>query len=180
MANLAEIEQKTTAYADSREGLNSLVWILNEEIAKLKDTHLPQIRAAAEHTANLKQELHAALSESKGLFTKPKTLIIMGIKVGFAKAKGTIAWDSAEMVVKRIKAMFTDSKERDLYIKTTEKPSKKTLQDLPVATLKKLGCTLNGSGDEVVITPTSNEIDKLVDALLNNSAADADELEEAA
>lgn len=180
MANLAEIEQKTTAYADSRENLNSLVWMLNEKIAKLKDTELPEIRAAAEETANRKQELHAALSESKGLFLKPKTLIIMGIKVGFVKAKGTISWDSAEMVVKRIKALFTDSKERDLYIKTTEKPSKKTLQDLSAATLKKLGCTMSATGEEVVIAPTSNEIDKLVDALLNNKIADADELEEAA
>jgi hypothetical protein len=84
------------------------------------------------------------------------------------------------MVIKRIKSMFPDPKEQSLYIKTSEKPIKKTLQDLPAGSLKKLGITVTDSGEIAVIIPTDNEIDKLVDAILNNSTATTEEMEDAA
>jgi predicted ATPase len=91
MATLAEIEKKTQDYAAARENLNSLVWLLNEKIKDLKEEHLPAIREAAAETANRKETLNAALSDSKDLFQKPKTLIIMGIKVGFKKMTGALS-----------------------------------------------------------------------------------------
>jgi len=180
MASLALVEQKTQEYAASRQNLNDLVYLLNEKIVILKEEHLPGIREAVAETANKKEALSAVLEESKGLFVKPKTMIIMGIKIGFAKGKGKLSWDTPEMVLKRIKALFTEPKEQSLYIKTKETPIKKTLQDLPAGTLKKLGITVSDVGEVVVISPTDNEIDKLVDALLNNATATAEEMEDAA
>lgn len=179
MATLERIEMLTNDYEESREELKNLVWLLNEDITKLRDEQMPAIRAAITATAARKQALHMAVAESRGLFAKPKTLIIKGVRVGFAKMKGKMAWDSAEAVVKRIKTMFADEKERSLYIKTEEKPIRKTLARLPADKLKRLGITISATGDGVVIEPTSNEIDKLVNALLGD-AEDNGELEEAA
>jgi arsenate reductase-like glutaredoxin family protein len=178
MASLALVEDKTQEYAAAREELNSLVWLLNEKIKNLKNAELPAIREAAEKTANTKEALHTALTESQSLFVKPKTLVIMGIRVGFAKLKGGLSWDTPEMVIKRIKSRFPDEKERQLYIKTKETPIKKTLEQLPAADLKKLGITVGNTGEAVVIVPTSGEIDKLVDALLNQPVVE--ELEDEA
>ncbi len=178
MATMARIEGLTNQYEEAREELKNQVWLLNEEIKKSKDEKMPGIRAAIEEAARRKQALHMAVAESRGLFNKPKTRIIAGIVVGFKKLVGKLSWDSEEMVLKRIKAMFTDEKERLLYIKTTEKPIKKNLARLPADKLKKLGVTVSETGDGVVIQPTSNEIDKLVDALLGD--AEEREMEEEA
>jgi hypothetical protein len=180
MTTLADIEALTNAYEESREELKNRVWLLNEDIVRLKKERMPAIREAISETANRKQVLHLAVAESRGLFVKPKTRIIMGIKVGFAKLKGKLSWDSEKSVIERIKARFKDEKARRLYIKTTEKPIKKNLEKLPADELKKLGITVSETGDGVVIQPTSNEIDKLVDALLGNAEEEAGEMGEAA
>ena len=166
MGTLAEIEQATKLYADNRELLNLRVSNLNDEIEAIKRQHIQGIKAAAADTANAKESLTALIDDSRHLFVKPKSIIISGIKVGLKKGSGSVEFEDEALVLKLIKKHFPE-KEWEFYIKTTEKVKKKPLEDLDAATLKKLGITLEGTGDVVLVKGSRGvKTDLVVDRLV--------------
>ena len=78
--------------------------------------------------------------------------------------------DDKDQVVRLIKKHFPE--QADVLIKTVEKPIKGAIQQLPVADLKRIGVTVEETGDVVVIKSTDSEIDKLVSALLEQNDED--------
>lgn len=165
MATLTEIERLTKDYALARAALREKVEALNEEIERLKRQRLPQIRKLVEQASERQQALHVAIEESPELFKKPRTVIFHGIKVGYQKGRGELVWEDDETVVKLIYKHFPD--QADTLIKTIQKPLKTALAQLSVQDLKKIGITVVDTGDEVIIKATDTEIDKLVNALLD-------------
>ena len=123
--------------------------------------------------------LEALIDISRGLFKRPRSIIISGITVGLRKATGKIEYDDEDAVIKRIKKLFQDAEEQAIYIKTVESLRKKNLESLDAATLKKLGVKVEDTGDVVLIKPVKSDIDKIVNAMLKGSG-EAEELEEAA
>jgi hypothetical protein len=89
------------------------------------------------------------------------------------KAKGKITWADDDQVVKLIKKHLPD--QADILIKTTEKPIRDTLQGLTAAELKRIGVTVDETGDVVVIKSTDSEIDKFVEALLKDEETEIEE-----
>lgn len=168
MSDFSEIECLTKAYADARSELGDAVAELEAEMTGLKRRRLRRIRNLAEKAANAHAELQATIDESRALFKKPKTRILHGIKVGIMKEKGKLKFD-AGMVVKLIKRHMPEK--ADTLINVTEKPQKTALSGLTATDLKKLGVTVIGGGEAVVIKPADSEIDKLVDALLDKEVA---------
>lgn len=164
MPTLSEIEKLTKAFADVRQQLAERVRSLEDEIMGLKRRRLPVIKNTVNAVIERQSHLKAALEDSKDLFVKPKTLIIHGVKVGFQKAKGKITWADDAQVVKLIKKHLPE--QADVLIKTTEKPIKDALTNLPAADLKRIGVTVEETGDQPVIKATDSEIDKFVDGLL--------------
>ena len=162
--NLGDIEKLTKVFAEARQLLADRVRGLEKEIQDIKRRKLPGIRSAVNNVTGKQAELKIAVEESRPLFVEPKTMTINGIKVGFQKAKGTISWADEDQVIKLIKKYLPE--QADILIKTKEKLIKAALQNLPAGDLKKIGCTVNETGDRVVIKSTDDEIDKLVDALL--------------
>lgn len=179
MSSLAEIEVATKKYADKRGLLILKVELLNTEIEALKRKHLDDIKALAGETANAKSALEAVIDSSRKLFIKPRTIVISGISVGLRKGTGSLKYDEEALVISRIKKHFKGEDEREIYIKTTEKLKKKPLEDLDTATLKKIGVTVEGTGDVVQIKATDSDVDKLIGAILKDSG-ESDELLEAA
>lgn len=167
--SLAEIEKSTRRYADARGQLAEIVAGLNHEIEALKRKALPLIKASVNRTAEREAELRALIEASPALFTKPRTVIFHGIKVGFQKGKGTLEIPDPEDTLARIRRMFAE--EAGNYIAVKESPSKGALINLSAAELKKLGCLVSDTGDEVVIRPTDTAVDKIVDALLKDATA---------
>lgn len=175
MVTLANIEQLTKAFADGREQLADRVRSLENEINAIKRRRLQGIKNTVNLVLEKQSTLKAALEDSRGLFVKPRTMIFHGVKIGFQKAKGKISWADDDQVIKLIKKHLPD--QADVLIKTTEKPVKDALQQLSAADLKKIGVTVEETGDQVVIKSTDSEIDKFVDTLLKE---DDPEKEEAA
>ena len=165
---LAEIETLTKRYADARDVLAGYVSTLEEKLTAAKRAALPDIKRAVARAAEREAELRAAIAAAPHLFEKPKTQVFHTIKVGFRKGTGGIDWESDDDVVARIRKQFTKD-ESDLLIRTTEKPIAKALSELDVATLKKLGCTVEDTGDVVVIKATDSEVEKIVNALLKGA-----------
>ncbi|MFA7465061.1 MAG: host-nuclease inhibitor Gam family protein [Syntrophales bacterium] len=173
MASIEEIEQMAKEFSAEREKLSERVRSLEDETSALKRKRLPLIRAAVKTIRGKHDVLKVALEASKGLFVKPKTRVFHGVKLGFQKAKGKISWPDDEVVVKLIKKHLPEQAE--ILIKTTEKPIKDALANLPAADLKKIGVTVEETTDQVVIKSTDGEIDKLVDALLKEKEPEKDE-----
>jgi hypothetical protein len=176
MSTLAEIEQATKKYSDCRQLLILRVEDLNADIEVLKRERLPAIKDAAAAAANARGDLEAIIDSSRPLFTKPRSIIISGIQVGLRKGTGGLDYDDEAAVIKRIRKHLPEE-QHELLIKTIEKIIKKALGQLDVATLKKLGVTVQGNGDVVLIKAVDSDIDKIVSAILKESAGDEDDLD---
>lgn len=169
---LAEIELKTKAYADDRAKLADHVGALTDAIEALKRASMPVIKRALARAAQSQAELRAAIVDAPAAFTKPRTHVFHGIKVGFQKGKGKLEFGNAERVVALIEKHFPD--QADVLIKTEKKPIKEALTNLDVADLKKLGVTVEGTGDVPLIKPVDSDVDKIVAALLKERAEEAE------
>ena len=170
MKQFSEIEQLTKTFSDARQILTDRVGALEDELQTIKRRRLPGIKSAVNSVMEKQAELKAAIEDSRSLFIKPKTFVLFGIKIGFQKAKGKISWSDDDQVIKLIKKLLPD--QADVLIKTTEKPVKDALLNLPAGDLKKIGCTVDDTGDQVLIKSTDSEIDKFVETLMKEDATD--------
>lgn len=165
MATMPELEAHTRKYAAARGALSDLVHELNEEIGDAKRRHLKAIKAAVATAREHQAALAAEIDASRELFAKPRTVIFHGVKIGLQKGKGSVDFDDEEKTIQRIRKLLpTDQAE--LLIHVEESVQKSAVYDLSVEDLKRLGITVEGTGDVVVIRDTAGEVDKLVKALL--------------
>lgn len=180
---LAEIELEAKLHEEARLLLSERSAAYQAGLAALAREHMPGIRRALNKAADIESRIRALVAAHPLIFTKPKTRVLHGTKVGYQKAAGKIGWEGKpEKVVERIRRLFPDR--ADLLIHTEEKPNKEGLATLSAADLKKLGCTLTEAGDQVVVKPVDGAVDKMIKALLKEASdqaadgADAAEAEE--
>ena len=176
MTQLTDVENRAKLFADARAEVSNIVTVLNDGIDALKRDNMPALKRCIAKVAERHDNLRALIDANPQLFTKPKTMVFHGVKVGLAKGKGGIAFDDAAQVVKLIKKHLPD--QADVLIITTEKPAKEALSQLSADLLKKIGCTVIKSGDQVVIKPADSEVDKLVDTLIKGSTESEEGAEE--
>lgn len=170
---LITIETGAKAYAKDRDNLTSIVTLLDAQIEAMKRAALPDIKRAVARAVETRAHLHADIDLARHLFIKPRTIVFHGIKCGLQKGKGAIDWDDDEKTVALIEKHFSKA-QADLLIKTTKKPIAKALADLDVVTLKKLGCTIEETGDQIVVTAVDTAVDKLVAAFLKAATEEAE------
>jgi hypothetical protein len=168
MPTMKEIENRALAFSESRTKLAEYVAELQAGIEALKRDHLPRVRRALHRAAQLQAELIDQVGESKDLFVKPRTVILHGIRLGLEKGKGAIDFEDAEKVCELIEKKLPDL--ADTLIKTDKKPIKTALKNLSVKELKAIGCTVEETGDQVVVRAVDRDVDKLVTALLKGAA----------
>jgi hypothetical protein len=162
---LAPVERATEAYASARDQLSELVRALQAGIDALKAEAIPEIRAAIRRATTQHDRLKALIESQPELFTRPRSQTFHGIRVGYQKSKGRLVIENPEQTIKLIRRHFPE--QADVLIATTESPVRTALNGIAAADLKKLGVTITGAGDAVLIKPVDDEIDKMVDALLD-------------
>lgn len=158
------IEDLTRRFGRARGELGERIGALEAELLAVKQRHLRGIRASLHKATDLRDGLTAEIEAHPELFAKPRTITIDGIRVGLAKGKGKIVWDDQDKVIALIERHFPSS--ADTLIKTSRAPIRAALANLTVAELKKIGCRVVESADEVVIKPQDSELDKLINRLL--------------
>jgi hypothetical protein len=171
MTAMTDIEKKAQAFATARAAVTECVTALNDGINALKASSMKELKAAINRMAEKHDQLKALIEQHPDLFDKPRTVVLHGVKVGFGKGRGGLEWDDDERVCKAIKKQLPD--QAAVLINVKETPSKDALTQLTTDQLKKLGVTVVGTGDQVVIKPTDAEVDKLVKALLKGITEDA-------
>ncbi len=167
MPTMQEIETKAKAHAQAREKLSEIVTELQSEIDAAKNRHMKNIKAAVSKAATTGDELLRLVKGSPKLFTKPKSVVLHGIKLGFKKQKGKIEFDDPDQVIKLIRKHCPDLE--DTLIVTTETPSKEALNKLTADVLKKLGVTVTSDTDVVFIAPADSDVDKMVNAMVKGA-----------
>lgn len=177
MTTLAQIETLTKAYADAREGLWDLLRALEAEVAEAHRRYLPGVKKALARAAEAHDRLKGAVEAAPELFVRPRTVIFHGVKVGLVKGKGGIAFADADQVVQLVAKHFPERFE--LLVKTVQTPVKAALEQLTVAELKKLGCTVIESGDQVVVKAVDGAVEKLVKALERDALKELEAAREA-
>lgn len=170
---LAEIETTTKAYAERRDRLYERLTALEKDLNAVKQRHLKEIKRCTALAAETEAHLRAAIDAAPDLFEKPKTQIFHGIKVGLRKGKGSLDWEDDAALVARIKKLFPDHVTELVLV--TEKPSKTGLNELDTSDLRKLGVTVEETGEQVVIKPIETAIEKLVKALLKDAREQGEE-----
>lgn len=162
--SMEAIESKAKVYAAARERLAESVNALNAAIAALQRDHLPGIKRQLGRAFEAENALQALVQANPHLFTKPRTVVLHGVKVGYEKGVGGIEFDDGDQVVALIRKKLPEL--ADVLIVTKESPVKKALNQLTVQQLKAIGCTVREAGDRVVVRAVDSAVDKLVTAML--------------
>ena len=170
---LETITKAAEVHSQARSLLSERVTALQAAQAALHREHLPAIKRALTKAAESEAKLRALVENHPECFVKPKTHVLAGIKVGYAKGKGALSFDDADAVVARIKKHLPE--QADVLIRTKEAPVKEALAQLSAAELKKIGVTLSEAGDQTVVRPVDSEVDKMVDALLKAATGEEGE-----
>jgi hypothetical protein len=131
------------------------------------------IRGRAESCALMKSTLLALVRDHPELFDRPRTRVVEGIRIGFRKAKGRLEIADEARSIALIRRHLAEISET--LVKVKESLVKAALARLPAADLRRVGVTLVETGDEPVVEPTAGELEKLVDALLDDGAGEEDE-----
>lgn len=168
---MTEIEAKTHKLAEARAQAQYILGAMQEGIDAIKKSELPKLRRAMQKANEHHEALKAMVEASPELFAKPKTVILHGIRVGYQKGKGSIVFDDADTCVAAIQKHLPDMEEQ--LIRWTGKPIKEALNQLDVATLKKIGCRVVDTGDSIVIKAVDSEFDKLAEAMMRDQTEEA-------
>jgi hypothetical protein len=171
MTSLADIEGRTKKLADAREQIRAIVDAMNEGIDAIKRTERPKLRQAVQKAAEHHDALRVLIESAPELFAKPKTVILHGIRVGYVKGKGGIEWDDTDAVVAAIQKELPDMAEQ--LIRWTGRPLKEAINQLDVASLKKIRYRVIDTGEQIVIKAVDSDFDKMAEALLKSAVDEA-------
>jgi hypothetical protein len=173
---LEQIAKATRHFADTRRELAALVDATNRRMRLIYEDNLAHIRKLLERANNSRTALEALITAAPELFVRPRTIVVHGVKIGLRKGKGGIEWGDEEQVLRFIKKLFPA--QAAVLIRTTEQPVKNALAELPAADLKRLGVTVEETGDVPVIQFADTAADKLIKAFFKS--ADAENADRAA
>lgn len=169
--SLSDIEAFAKRLSTARELLTEHVDKLNQQMAQLKRDALPAIKRAVAACAERHADLLTLVEGAPELFLKPRTVIFHGVKLGFEKGKGKIQITDKAKTIALIRKHLDDAI-AGFLISTKESVNKKSLRDLTVDDLKRIGCTVEETGDAPIIRFTDSAVDKIVHALLADALSD--------
>lgn len=169
---MAEIETAAYDLSKTRDQLSDIVSELQQKIEQLQRSKASQIKRLVEEMAQRHNHLHNMIDGSRAAFKQPRTQVFHGIKVGLKKGRGGIDFDDEQKVVSLIKKHFP--KQQDVLIRTIEEPNIKAIEELAIDELKRIGCTVTGTEDVILIKPVDGLVEKFVNALLKSLSIEAE------
>jgi phage host-nuclease inhibitor protein Gam len=164
MNHIEVFDKPVKDYADAREALAFELAAMNGEIEAVKRGFVPKIKRLFAKMADKKSELAGVIAANKELFDKPKTQVMHGIKIGYRKKTGETIILSQEQTIALIRKKFSKEQAK-LMIQTKESVIKDALKSLTAADLKAIGVEIKADVDELVISATDGEIDKIIAAM---------------
>lgn len=166
-----EIVALARSYAKARDALEASAEEIRQLQRKAVRDRLRGLRSRVAEAATAHDALKAALEARPGLFVKPRTVAVDGVKFGFRKQTGALDVGDEAQAIERLRKKLPGL--ADALINVKESLDKKGLRKLAAADLARIGVTIGDPVDEVVIATAESDIDKLVDALLDDGDGEA-------
>lgn len=155
-----------------KEKLRKLIDKIHEARKKATSRSIPVLQRRSARVSAAKDVLAAAVEESRHLFQQPKSRAFHGIKVGLRKQPGRIVIADEEATIKLIRRQLPQMVKSLLVLKVSV--DKEALGKLSVKDLKKIGATVEADTNAVFVRGVPSDIDKFVDALLQETEEKAD------
>ena len=162
-----DIELRAKKFAAARSELAERLNALREEQETAKRRRLQGIKNALERVRADFDDLKESVEGSKELFEQPKTRVLHGIKVGWMKQRGKLEIADTDACVSALRRVL--GSDAEAYIKTTETPIRSALANLSAKELQRCGVAVSDDVDAVVIKAADGDLDKLLDALINDA-----------
>lgn len=175
MSTMTDIEKSAQALAEARDAVSAIVMRMHKAIEDVQRAEIPLLKRAVSRAAERRDKLARQIEDAPQEFVKPRTVVMHGLKVGYKLGNGKMVIEDEDLTIKLIRRHFIDR--FDELVKTEESPRKAALNTMTSAELKRIGVSVESSGDVVVIAAVDSAVDKLVKALLKSAS---DEFEEAA
>ena len=163
-----EIERLTAEYARRRDDLRETVEAAQKEMDRVKRSHRAALRRRAGAAADASAELLAAIEAAKGLFAKPRTRLLSGVRVGWFKRPGRIEVEDEPAAIAAIRRKLS-VEQADQLIQSRERLNRRALRELSARDLMRIGVVAVMDVDEPIAIPADSAIDKLVNALLDGA-----------
>lgn len=170
---MKEIEAAARDLAEKCAALDGLRRNLNADIEAIVKPRVAQFAAATDEAAQAHKRLHALIDQSRGLFERPRTVVLHGIKLGLQKGKGRIQFEDETKAMRRIRRLLPERAAS--LIGCQFFLVKAAIANLPVDDLKRIGGRLVGADDAVFIKPERTIAAGLVDALVTGYVNQAGE-----
>lgn len=161
---LIDIAGLCRAYAAARERLGETAEQIRALQRQALRVRLRGLRNRAAEVSAARDALRAAVAAHPELFVRPRTRALEGVKVGYRKMPGRIVCDEARAVA-RIRKLHPE-READL-VRVRESLDRAALRRLDSQTLASIGVSIADVEDEIVIAAAGADIDRLVDAMLD-------------
>jgi len=161
---LAGIEILCAEFDEQSGKLEARIADLENDLEAVKQKHLVTLKRQAAVVARRQAELESAVEAAPGLFVKPRSYTLHGIKIGLSYTEGKLEFDDPETVVKLIKKFCKD--DAATFIRTKEEPNKEALWTLEARELAALGCRIEGAGDQVLCKRMAGDVEKLIKKLI--------------
>jgi hypothetical protein len=166
---LSQIETLAAGYDGECAKLEALIESLEADLDAARQKHLRGLKRQAAAVAASQAALHVAVEASPALFVKPRTLTLHGTKLGYASSEGRVGWNDEARVVQLIRRHFPER--FDELVKTELTPKKDALRDLAAADLARLGCRIEGAGEQVLVRRVTGDVEKLIQRLTEKMVA---------
>ena len=116
-----------------------------------------------------RDHLQSYIEAAPELFTRPKTRIFSGVKVGYQAGKPRVEIPDEAETIRRIREQLPET-QAELLIAVTERVDKRAVANLTAADLKRLRIRIEPGAEQVVIRPVDSDVDRIVKALLDSAA----------
>lgn len=167
-AKLTELETAAKEFSSASKILRNIKEELDTEIDAVKAKYSTAFAEASKNAGEAYQMLLTLVESSEELFLDKKSMSINNVKFGYRKKAGTINIDNETFTIDRLRELFP--KDADKYLSTKISISKKALNNLTAAELKKVGVNVIQDSSEAFVKLTDDEVQKLIDALVKESA----------
>lgn len=168
---LAKIDALALRLKQRRDELQAVVTKIEDEHLIVTRKHRAALREAYAKCEGAQAALHSEIDANPGLFVKPRTFTLHGVKVGFAKGKGRLVIvDEAKTI--ELARKHLEPEQVALLVRVTEAVNKKAAGGLTAAELKKIGMHIEEAGDEVVLSFVGSGLDVLLARLLEQAKED--------
>ena len=164
-AGYERIAELAKVYFEAHGSLCERVDEIRERQLKAGKRLLPGLKKRIAAASAARDELRAAVEADPGLWAKPRTRALHGVKVGKRQLPGALEIDEAAApgLIKRCLP-----EKYSTLVKVETKLVKRAVANLKPAELARIGGQIAELGDETVIAIPKSAIDKLVEALLED------------